>query len=295
VRGRLVEVNGAPLDTTKFADARARRLAEREFNLSWTSSLPPGNRVVAGRFWHDDAQGAEQGMSLEDGIAESLGVKLGDTLTFDVAGSRATAAITSLRKVDWDSFRVNFFALFPPGALEDKPATFIAAFRAPEGDDAWLGPLVQKHPNILAIDVGQLMRQVQAIVDRVSRAIEFVFLFTLAGGLLVLQAAVAATQDERQFDAAVLRTLGASRRQLQSAQVAEFLLLGALAGLLAAAGATAIGWALSDRVFRIPFDPNPLVWLYGIGGGAIAVALAGWLGTRNIVRQPPLAVIRQLG
>ncbi|HEX4883120.1 MAG TPA: FtsX-like permease family protein [Casimicrobiaceae bacterium] len=295
VRGRLVEVNGAPLDTTKFADARARRLAEREFNLSWTSALPPGNRVVAGRFWRDDAQGAEQGMSLEDGIAESLGVKLGDTLTFDVAGSRATAAITSLRKVDWDSFRVNFFALFPPGALEDKPATFIAAFRAPEGDDAWLGPLVQKHPNILAIDVGQLMRQVQAIVDRVSRAIEFVFLFTLAGGLLVLQAAVAATQDERQFDAAVLRTLGASRRQLQSAQVAEFLLLGALAGLLAAAGATAIGWALSDRVFRIPFDPNPLVWLYGIGGGAIAVAIAGWLGTRNIVRQPPLAVIRQLG
>jgi putative ABC transport system permease protein len=129
----------------------------------------------------------------------------------------------------------------------------------------------------------------------VSRAIEFVFLFTLAGGLLVLQAAVAATQDERRFDAAVLRTLGASRRQLQSAQIAEFLLVGALAGLVAAAGATAIGWALSDRVFRVPFDANPLVWLYGIGGGAIAVTLAGWLGTRNIVRQPPLAVIRQLG
>jgi putative ABC transport system permease protein len=295
VRGRLVEVNGQPIDTTKFDDARARRLAEREFNLSWTDVLPAGNRIVQGRFWAKEAKGVDEGMSLEDGIAQSLGVKLGDTLTFDIAGSRATAKVTSLRKVDWDSFRVNFFALFPPGPLADKPATYIAAFKAPPSDSGWLAPLVQKHPNILAIDVGELMRQVQGIVDRVSRAIEFVFLFTLAGGLLVLQAAVAATQDERRFDAAVLRTLGASRKQLQSAQLAEFLLLGALAGLVAAAGATAIGWALSDRVFRIPFDPNPLVWLYGVGGGALAVALAGWLGTRNTVRQPPLAVIRQLG
>jgi putative ABC transport system permease protein len=295
VRGRLVERNGEAIDTRRYEDARARRLAEREFNLSYTDRLPQSNRVVAGRFWPPDARGAEAGMSLEDGIAQSLGVKLGDTLTFDVAGSRVSAKITSLRKVDWDSFRVNFFALFPPGALDNQPATFIAAFRAPETDRAWLAPLVQKHPNILAIDVGELMRQVQGIVERVSRAIEFVFLFTLAGGLLVLQAAVAATQDERRFDAAVLRTLGASRRQLQSAQVAEFLLLGALAGLVAAAGATAIGWALSDRVFKVPFEANPLVWLYGIGGGALAVTIAGWLGTRNTVRQPPLAVIRQLG
>ena len=295
VRGRLVEVNGAPLDTRKYEDTRARRLAEREFNLSYVDALPEGNRVVDGRFWDANARGEGAGMSLEDGIAQSLGVKVGDTLTFDIAGSRATAKVTSLRKVDWDSFRVNFFALFPPGPLDDKPATFIAAFRAPADDAAWLAPLVQKHPNILAIDVGELMRQVQGIVDRVSRAIEFVFLFTLAGGLLVLQAAVAATQDERRFDAAVLRTLGASRRQLQSAQIAEFLLLGALSGLVAAAGATAIGWALADRVFRVPFEANPLVWLYGIAGGAIAVVLAGWLGTRNIVRQPPLAVIRQLG
>jgi putative ABC transport system permease protein len=295
VRGRLVAVNGTPLDTTRFEDARARRLAEREFNLSWTERLPGGNRVVAGRFWAADAKGDEHGMSLEDGIAESLGVKLGDTLTFDVAGLAVSAKVTSLRKVDWDSFRVNFFALFPPGPLDGKPATYIAAFKAPVTDNAWLAPLVQKHPNILAIDVGELMRQVQAIVDRVSRAIEFVFLFTLVGGLLVLQAAVAATQDERRFDAAVLRTLGASRRQLQSAQVAEFLLLGALAGFVAAGGATAIGWLLADRVFKIPFDANPMVWVYGIAGGALAVVVAGWLGTRGTLNQPPLAVIRQLG
>lgn len=295
IRGRLVEVNGAPMDTTRFGDTRARRLAEREFNLSWTDALPSGNRVVKGAFWPQGARGEAGGMSLEDGIADTLGVKLGDTLTFDVAGSRVAAKVTSLRKVDWDSFRVNFFALFPPGPLDDMPTTFISAFRAPDSDGAWLSALVQKYPNILAIDIGEILRQVQGIMERVSRAVEFVFLFTLAGGLLVLQAAIASTQDERSFDAAILRTLGASQRQLRTAQVAEFLLLGALAGLIGAAGATAIGWALADRVFNIPFAGSPLLWLYGIGGGAVAVTLAGWFGTRSTVREPPLQVLRQLG
>ena len=294
VRGRLVELNGAALDTTRFADTRARRLAEREFNLSWARDLPKGNRVSSGTFWVAQTPADEAGMSLEDGIAETLGVKLGDSLTFDIAGNKVSARVTSLRKVDWDSFRVNFFALFPPGPLDPMPATYIAAFRAPDTNGAWLAPLVQKHPNILAIDIGEIVRQVQGIMDHVSRAIEFVFLFTLAGGLLVLQAAIAATQDERKFDAAILRTLGASQKQLRAAQIAEFLLLGALAGTVAAAGATATGWALADRVFKIPFEANPMVWVYGILGGAIAVTLAGWLGTRSTTRQPPLAVIRQL-
>lgn len=295
VRGRLVEVNGAELDTRKYTDTRARRLAEREFNLSWSEALPAGNRISAGAYWSAGTPANDAGMSLEDGIADTLGVKLGDTLTFDIAGNRVSAKVTSLRKVDWDSFRVNFFALFPPGPLDDMPATYIAAFRAPETSNGWLAGLVQKHPNILAIDIGEIVRQVQGIMEQVSRAVEFVFLFTLAGGLLVLQAAIAATQDERRFDAAILRTLGASQRQLAAAQIAEFLLLGAIAGLVAAAGATAIGWALAEFVFKFPFVANPLVWVYGVVGGAVAVTLAGWLATRGAARQPPLGVIRQLG
>ena len=294
VRGSLVAVNGSAVDTTRYDDPRARRLAEREFNLSWTDALPKANRLVAGQFWTATTPASDAGMSLEEGIAETLNVKLGDALTFDVAGSQVTAKVTSLRKVDWDSFRVNFFALFPPGPLDQMPATYIAAFRSDDPTNPWLAPLIQKNPNILAIDIGEIVRQVQGIVDNVARAVEFVFLFTLAGGMLVLQAAIAATQDERKFDAAVLRTLGASRRQLVAAQMAEFLLLGALAGFVAAAGASAIGWALADRVFKIPFVANPMVWVYGIGGGALAVALAGWLGTRSTARQPPLAVMRQL-
>jgi putative ABC transport system permease protein len=294
VRGRLVEVNGVPLDTRRYADTRARRLAEREFNLSWSDVLPTGNRVVQGRFWPADARGTDAGISLEEGIAKTLGVKVGDRLTFDAGGMNVSAPVTNLRKVDWDSFRVNFFALFAPAALEDLPATYIAAFRAPEGDTAWVSGLVQRYPNILAIDVAAILSQIQNIIDRVARAVEFVFLFTLAGGLLVLQAAIASTQDERKFDAAVVRTLGASRAQLQGAQAAEFLLLGMLAGVLGAAGATAIGWALAQHVFNIPFSANPRVWVYGIVGGALAVLVAGWIGTRETVREPPLTILRQL-
>ncbi len=296
IRGRLVEVNGTRLDTAQFTDARARRLAEREFNLSWASALPNTNRIVAGK-WFAGATGTAAGISMEQGIAESLRLKLGDTLTFDIAGTPVSAAITSLRKVDWDSFRPNFFTLFAPGVLESMPQTYLGAVRLPEGPQSavWLSDLVQQYPNVLAIDVGEIMRQVQTIIEQVAKAVEFVFLFTLLGGLLVLQAAIAATQDERQFDAAILRTLGASRAQLAAAQNAEFLVLGALAGALAAGGATALGYVLSDRVFQIPFSANPMVWLYGVGGGALVVTLAGWLGTRGTMRQPPLTVIRQLG
>jgi len=296
IRGRLVEVNGTRLDTAQYTDARARRLAEREFNLSWASALPNTNRIVAGK-WFDGATGPAAGISMEQGIAESLRLKLGDTLTFDIAGMPVSAAITSLRKVDWDSFRPNFFTLFAPGVLESMPQTYLGAVRLPEGPQSatWLSDLVQQYPNVLAIDVGEIMRQVQTIIEQVAKAVEFVFLFTLVGGLLVLQAAIAATQDERQFDAAILRTLGASRAQLAAAQSAEFLVLGALAGALAAGGATALGYVLSDQVFQIPFSANPMVWLYGVGGGALLVTLAGWLGTRGTMRQPPLTVIRQLG
>ena len=278
VRGRLVAVNDAVVDTSKFADVRARRLAEREFNLSWTDALPKGNRIAKGEFWKPGVTGIDAGMSLEEGIAETLGVKLGDVLTFDIAGTQVSARVTSLRKVDWDSFRVNFFALFPPGPLDALPATYIAAFRAPAASNTWLPPLLRKNPNILAIDIGEIVRQVQGIVDSVSRAIEFVFLFTLAGGLLVLQAAIAATQDERKFDAAILRTLGASQRQLASAQIAEFLLLGALAGLVAAAGATVIGWALAERVFKFPFEAERArvgLWRLRRRAGGDAGGLAG--------------------
>ncbi len=291
IRGRLVAVNDRPVSADDYGDERAKRLVDREFNLSWNAALPYGNRILSGRWW----RGSESGvLSLEEGVASTLGIALGDRLTYDVAGTRLTAEVASLRKVDWDSFRVNFFALFPPGNLETLPRTFITSFRLPDTDGALTSRLVQQFPNVLLIDVSEIMRQVQKIMDQVARAVEFVFLFTLAAGLLVLQAAIAATQDERQYDAAILRTLGAKRQQLRAAQVVEFLVLGTLAGVLAAAGATAVGYVLSDRVFQIPYTVSVDLWAIGIVAGALAVAAAGWLGTRRTLDRPPLSVIRQL-
>jgi putative ABC transport system permease protein len=293
VRGRLVDVNGEPFVAAQLGDERARRLGEREFNLSWSAALPPGNRVVAGQWWKPEETGGVAGASLEEGLARTLGLKLGDTLTYDIVGTRVGVKVTSLRKVDWDSFRVNFFALLAPGVLDALPKTYIAAVRAGAGNAAWLTALVRDYPNVLVIDVGEILGQVQSIMDQVALAVEFVFLFTLLGGILVLEAAIAATQDERRYDAAVLRTLGASARQLTAAQLAEFLALGALAGLLAAAGATATGYALADRVFDIPFGWDAALWGIGVVGSAACVALAGWLGTRGTLRQPPLAALRE--
>lgn len=299
IRGRLVGLNDKEVGPADFPGERARRLVDREFNLSAVATLPAANHIVSGSWWPVPpagaaAPGADLGFSLEDGVAETLGIKLSDRVTFDVAGTRVSARVTSLRKVDWDSFRVNFFALFPPGPLDALPKTYITSFRLNEADAGIINRIVQGFPNALLIDVAEIMNQVQRIMTQVSRAVEFVFLFTLAAGMLVLQAAIAATQDERRYDAAVLRTLGARRAQLRSAQIAEFLVLGALAGVLAAGGATAVAWFLAQRVFQIPYTFNASLWAIGVVVGAVAVAFSGWLGTRGTLAQSPLAVIRRL-
>ncbi len=294
VRGRLIEKNGRAVSPRDYSDERAQRLVDREFNLSWMSALPKGNEIVSGAWWSSEG-GAGAGMSLEQGIGESLDIKLGDRLRFDIAGQTVQTTVISIRKVQWDSFRVNFFAIFPPGVLENMPRSHITSFRAPSEMRTLASDLVQNFPNVLMIDVTEIMAQVQNVMDQVARAVQFVFLFTLVGGLLVLQAAIAATQDERQFDAAVLRTLGANRRQLAAAQIAEFATLGALAGLLAAGGATLLAWLLSREVLKIPYAADPWVWVIGVSAAMVGVALAGWLGTRRILDRPPLWVLRDVG
>jgi putative ABC transport system permease protein len=304
IRGRLVALNGKPIGPADYPQERAKRLIEREFNLSWATSLPPGNRIVGGKWWDaktvadtksGEAKPAGSYFSLEDGIAETLKIKIGDQLTYDIAGQRVSAEVNNLRKVDWDSFRVNFFALATPGLLDQMPQSYITAFRLPDGREATITELVRTFPNVLLIDVTEIMRQVQAIMGQVSRAVEFVFLFTLIAGILVLQAAIASTQDERRFDTAILRTLGAQTRQVRSAQLMEFLVLGLLAGVLAAAGASAVGWAVAEKVLQIPYRFDPTVLILGIGAGVAAVMAAGWWGTRVSVRQPPLVTLRQVG
>ena len=292
VRGRLIAINGRAVSSNDYGEDRAKRLIDREFNLSWAERMQADNQITAGRWWDAGAARTDQ-LSVEDGIAATLGLQLGDRLTYDVAGSRFEATITSLRKVEWDTFKANFFVIAPPQLLKGFPVSYMTSLYVPPGRAATLNELVREFPNLVVVDIAQIMTQVQKMMDQVASAVQFVFLFTLAAGLVVLYAAIASTRDEREYEAAVMRTLGASRRQIAATQFAEFSLMGALAGLLAAAGASALGYVLVLKVLNVPYIGNYWIWLIGAGAGSAGVAVAGMLGTRRVLATPPIRVLRE--
>jgi putative ABC transport system permease protein len=294
VRGRLIKINERSVSSADYSDDRARRLIDREFNLSWAEKLRPDNRIVAGRWWREVPSRTDQ-FSVEEGIAGTLGIRLGDKLTYDIAGSIVTATVTSLRKVDWDTFNVNFFVIAPPGLLDRQPVSYVTSFYLPPGNVELLNALVSQFSNFLLIDVAQVLGQVQKMMDQVARAVQFVFLFTLFAGLAVLYAAIASTQDERIYRTAIMRTLGASRRQLVRANLAEFAVIGTLAGMIAAAGANALGALLASRVLNLDYGFNGAVWAIGVFCGAAGIAVAGYAGTRRVLNAAPLQALRHIG
>jgi putative ABC transport system permease protein len=288
IRGRLVALNGQPVQAQTFEGDRAQRLVEREFNLSHAATLPAANPVVAGRWTAEEADG----LSVEEGLARTLGLKLGDRLTFDIAGQPHEGRITSLRKVDWGSMRVNFFVLFPRSVMPaEMPVTWISAFRAPaqRGFDSALS---RAFPNITNVDVSASIAQVQRVLDQVIRAVEFLFGFTLATGLVVLFAAVTATREARSREYALMRAMGASRRLLATVQRAELLGVGALAGFLASVVAVGVGWLLARYAFEFSWNPAPWVPLAGTAAGAAMARAAGWWGLRGVLRRPVVESLR---
>jgi len=298
VRGRLVEINGRNVNSGDYAEQRARGLVDREFNLSYTEQMPAWNELVAGEWWRSlptvsGAQSNAGELSVEEGIADTLGIHLGDALTYDVAGSRFTARVTSLRKVEWDSMKVNFFVITTPALLQDFPTSYLSSFYLPPDRVSVGDALSQKFPNLVLIDTGAMIAQVRNIIDQIAKAVSAVFLFTVLTGLAVLYAALLSTQDERSHEAAILRTLGADGRYLKRLHLSEFAVLGGMSGLFAAAGAVLMGWVLAYFVLEIPYQTSVLVWLIGSAGGMVVVMFAGWLGTRRLVTQPPLAILRE--
>lgn len=288
IRGRLVTVNGKPVRPEDYEGDRAQRLVDREFNLSYADRLPGHNAIVEGRWF---APGARE-VSAEQGIIKTLGLSLGDELGFDVAGEIVTARVTSVRKVAWDSMKVNFFMILSPAALADRPQTMITAYHQPASAPALDRQLVQRFPNLTVFDTGNLLRQVQTMLDQVIRAVQVLFVLALAAGVAVLWGALASSRDERVREAGLMRALGASGRQLASAQLIELAFSGALAGVLAAAGSIAIGWVLADQVFRFAYEPRWWVLPAGAAIGAGLALWAGWLSLRSVLRVPPLATLR---
>jgi putative ABC transport system permease protein len=288
IRGRLASINGQPVRADDFDDDRVARLVEREFNLSHTATAPEHNEVVDGR-WVDNEPGA---ISIEAGLAQDLGVGVGDRLGFDIAGQVLESRITSVRKVDWASMRVNFFVVFTQGQMPEVPLTYISAFRAPEvaGFD---NRLVRQFPNITHVDMTQTIAQVQRVLGQVISAVEFLFVFTLAAGLVVLMTAITATRGEREREFAILRAVGASSVLLRQVQRIELLGVGLLAGFLASVVAVAVGWALAYWVFEFAWTPKLWVPLAGAVGGAILALLAGWWGLRGVLNTPVMTTLRR--
>jgi putative ABC transport system permease protein len=294
VKGRLLAINDKAVSGETYAEPRARSLVEREFNLSYADKMPEWNELVQGRWWSKgDSESANFAqLSVEEGIAKTLGMHLGDRLTYDVAGSRFTATITSLRKVQWDSMKVNFFVIAPPRLLQDAPVSYLSSFYLPPAQAATGDALTLKFPNLLLIDTVEVIAQVRKIIDQVSQTISVVFLFTLASGLAVLYAALLSTQDERLHEAAILRTLGADNAWLRRLHLTEFAVIGLLSGLFSAASAVLLGWGLGRFVLEIPVRQDGFIWLAGVAGGMVLVMLSGWLTTRKLGRMSPMRILR---
>jgi len=287
IRGRLVAVNDRAVSPDDYSDERARRLVDREFNLSHSATLPEQNSIVAGR-WQANETGS---ISMEEGIAKTLEMQLGDRLTFDIGGLQVQSKITSLRKVDWGSLRANFYAMYPVERLTGVPVTYMSAFKAPltPGFDS---ALVHEFPNITSIDMTATIAQIQRVLDQVIGAVEFLFGFTLAAGLVVLFAAVTATREERAREFAIMRAVGAQARLLRQVQSIELAGVGLLAGFLAAVVASVVGWALAKYVFNFDWVVSLWVPLLGALAGAVLALLAGWWGLREVMTRPVVQTLR---
>jgi len=288
IRGRLISINGRTVTPDDYAEERAKRLVDREFNLSASATRPPHNDITEGA-WTPQEQGA---ISMEEGIAKSLGLKIGDSLRFDIGGVQNDARITSLRKVDWGSMRANFFAMYPVSQLDNVPTTFMGAFKAPTlaGFD---NALVRQFPNVTNVDMSITLNQIQRVLDQVIGAVEFLFGFTLAAGLVVLFAAVTATREERAREFAIMRAVGAQSRLLRQVQRAELAGVGLLAGLLASLAALVVGWALAHFVFEFAWSVSLWVPVAGALAGAALALAAGWWGLRDVLRRPVVETLRK--
>jgi putative ABC transport system permease protein len=288
IRARLVAINDKTVSPENFTDDRAKRLVDREFNVSARAVKPEHNAVVQGKW----TEGEKDALSVEAGIAQTLGLKMGDRMRFDVGGVMSEGRITSIRKVDWGSMRANFFVMYPVDQLPDVPLSYMAAFKTPD-QKSFERNLLQQFPNITSVDMRATLTQVQKVLDQVIRAVEFLFAFTLLAGLLVLMAAVTSTREERKREFAIMRALGATGRLLSQVQTVELMGVGLLAGFLASSVAVGVGWGLARFVFEFDWTASLWVPLAGSLTGAMLAWVAGWWGLSEVLRQPVSQTLRQ--
>ena len=291
IRARMSTINGESVKEREYPDPGGQWMANREANLSFAAKLSASNEILEGEWWPEDYEGPPL-VSVEEEAALETGLKIGDQMTFVIAGRELEATIASIRKINWDSFQPNFFMVFSPRALDDMPTTYIASLRLEKDQQPVLIKLVRAHPSISVIDLDSILQQIRGIVEKASLAVQAVFIFTLAAGIAVLFAAVQSTIDERRFESAILRALGARKRTVFSGVMAEFAALGAAAGILASAGASILAAIVAVRLFELPYEFNPWLWAVGVAAGVIVVCASGFVAARGAVNAPPVDVLR---
>ncbi len=291
VRARMATINGEDVKTREYPVEDGRWMANREANLTWAEELSSTNELVEGEWWEPGYIGPPL-VSVEEEAATEMGVGIGDQLNFLIAGREIELTISSLRRINWDSFQPNFFMLLSPGALDGYPSTYVASLKVEESEKDVLLTMVRAHPTVSTIDMDAILEQIQSIIDKASLAVQAVFIFTLAAGIAVLFAAVQSTIDERRFESAMLRALGVRRRTVLAGVLTEFAALGFVAGLLAAAGASILAAVISINLFDLEYNFNPALWFAGLTAGTLLVCVSGFLAARGAINAPPIEVLR---
>ena len=289
VRGRLIAINGQDISPNDYVEENAKRLVDREFNLSYTDQLPPGNRITEGKWLSGDSPQ----ISMEAGLAKTLKLKIGDQMTYEVAGERISAPITSLRKLDWGSMRVNFFVIMPTSQLQALPQSWITSYYQPPSQEPLDFQLSQAYPNLTVVDVSASLQQIQDVLNKLSAGLGLLFAFTIAAAVLVLMAAISATGDDRFRNAALLKAIGCSRETLASIARVELLIIGLVAGSLAGLTAGLSAWALGRYIIEIEFNSFGQALLMGMSFGVIACMTAGFQFQRKIQNTTAIECLRE--
>lgn len=291
--GRLTEINSQPVRELVTKESQGERAVSRDLSLTWSATMATDNTLLAGEWWPDTLPDDESLISIESGLADSLGVEVGDVLSFVIAGQVLDARVLNIREVNWDNFTPNFYIIFSPGSLDNMPATLLTSFSLPSEKRAELRDLARAFPAMTLLEVEALLKQIRDILAQVTLAVEYVMVFVLLAGFTVLFAALQSTLDNRLYEGALLRTLGARKALLRQANRLEFALLGSLAGIMAIVAAELITWLLYRFALNLDWSPHYLLWVLVPLTGAVLIGVAGALGTRAVVRESPMRLINR--
>lgn len=289
-RARLSQINSVDVGSIDFVHPGAHHMTKHTFNITHAREVPDQNEIIAGKWLDPDSPRAQ--LSVEHGMADKLGLDIGDELTLSVGSKTLRAPVTSIRSVQWENFKPNFYLIANPELLADLPQTGLLSAFIGERNKADLKRLLQRFPSITLLDVTELMARVRNIVDKASVALQFFFLFALASALIVLLAAIQIGRHEREIESSLLRALSAHTNQLYRVHVLEFTLMGGLIGFFSASIATLAGWAISVYFFNIEFHFSAAVWVYGLLSSCLVLTIAGTLVSRNVYNVSPMKILR---